>query len=182
MSRDDDWYPGVWPRNIDVHDEACAESSYSFARFRSQRVPGLVMRRGSALYGTVLDVGESGRVILEEYAMVTSAYLCCDVEIHVGPHVMISWGAVLMDHYRGLKSALQADRRVSGGIRTPRPIRLERNCWVGFEACVLPGVTIGENSIVGARAVVFSDVPPNAIAVGNPARIIERPNCERAFG
>jgi len=171
MSREDDWYPGTWPGNIEVHEEACAESSYSFARFRSLREPGLVMRRGSALYGSVLDVGETGRIILDEYAMVTSAYLCCDAEIHIGPHVMISWGAVLMDHYRQRRLA---DLGTSADAKDARPIRLERNSWIGFEACVLPGVTIGENSIVGARAVVSRDVPPNAIAVGNPARIIER--------
>jgi acetyltransferase-like isoleucine patch superfamily enzyme len=59
--------------------------------------------------------------------------------------------------------------------QTPaRPIRVERNVWIGFDCCVLPGVTIGEGSIVGARSVVAQDVPPYTIVAGNPARMIRR--------
>jgi acetyltransferase-like isoleucine patch superfamily enzyme len=53
-----------------------------------------------------------------------------------------------------------------------RPIRIGRNVWIGFDACVLPGVTIGEGSIVGARSVVFADVAPWTLVAGNPARVI----------
>jgi acetyltransferase-like isoleucine patch superfamily enzyme len=51
---------------------------------------------------------------------------------------------------------------------------IEQNVWIGFEACVLPGVTIGEGSIVGARAVVCEDVPPYTVVGGNPARFIRQ--------
>ena len=52
------------------------------------------------------------------------------------------------------------------------PITLEDNVWLGGSVVVCPGVTIGENSIVGAGAVVTRDIPANSIAVGNPARVI----------
>ncbi|HYT29816.1 MAG TPA: acyltransferase, partial [Actinomycetota bacterium] len=52
------------------------------------------------------------------------------------------------------------------------PIVLERNVWVGGQAAVLPGVRIGENSVVGFRAVVTGDVPPNVVVAGNPARVV----------
>jgi len=131
------------------------------------------MRRGAALYGAILDVRERGRVILDECAMVTSAYLCCDSEIYIGPYAMVAWGAVLLGSYRS-PSGLQPDQAKDVTSEEGRPIRLERKCWVGFEACILPGVTVGEGAIVGARAVVASDVPPYALAVGNPARIVGR--------
>ncbi|MBN2158188.1 MAG: acyltransferase [Spirochaetes bacterium] len=54
------------------------------------------------------------------------------------------------------------------------PIVLERGAWVGDSAIVCKGVTIGENSIVGAGAVVTRDVPPNVIVAGNPARIVKK--------
>ena len=54
-----------------------------------------------------------------------------------------------------------------------RPIRLCGNVWIGAGAIVLPGVTVGENAIVGAGAVVTRDVPPNAVMGGNPARLIK---------
>jgi maltose O-acetyltransferase len=53
-----------------------------------------------------------------------------------------------------------------------RPIRIERNAWLGRNVIVLCGVTIGTNSVVAAGAVVTSDIPPNTLAGGNPARVI----------
>ena len=53
------------------------------------------------------------------------------------------------------------------------PITLEDNVWLGGSVVVCPGVTIGENSIIGAGAVVTRDIPANCIAVGNPARVIK---------
>ena len=53
-----------------------------------------------------------------------------------------------------------------------KPIVVADNVWLGGGAIVLPGVTIGENTVVGAGAVVTKDLPPNVVAVGNPARII----------
>lgn len=57
-------------------------------------------------------------------------------------------------------------------LESASPITLEDNVWLGGGVIVLPGVTIGENSIVGAGAVVTSDIPADSIAVGNPARVV----------
>lgn len=53
-----------------------------------------------------------------------------------------------------------------------RPILIRRNAWIGACSVVLPGVTIGENAIVGAGSVVTHDVPADTIVAGNPARVI----------
>lgn len=50
------------------------------------------------------------------------------------------------------------------------PIRIGADCWVAADAFVGPGVTIGDRTVVGARSCVFKDLPPDVIAVGNPAR------------
>lgn len=62
----------------------------------------------------------------------------------------------------------------AGNIRTvmTKGIHIKKNAWVGARVSILPGVTIGENAIVGTGAVVTKDVPDNAIAVGNPAHVI----------
>lgn len=52
------------------------------------------------------------------------------------------------------------------------PIRLGKNVWVGDSALVMKGVTIGDNSVIGAYSVVSKDVPANTIVAGNPARVI----------
>lgn len=55
-----------------------------------------------------------------------------------------------------------------------RPVHLKRNCWIGAGASILPGVTVGENAVVGAGAVVTKDVEANTVVAGNPARVIRR--------
>ena len=54
------------------------------------------------------------------------------------------------------------------------PIVLERNCWIGAGSIVLPGVTVGEDSVVGAGSVVTRDVEPRTVVAGSPARVIRR--------
>jgi acetyltransferase-like isoleucine patch superfamily enzyme len=55
----------------------------------------------------------------------------------------------------------------------PAPIVIKRNAWIGAGATILPGVTVGENAVVAAGAVVTSDVPPNTIVGGVPAKFIK---------
>jgi len=54
------------------------------------------------------------------------------------------------------------------------PVTIGRNVWIGVKATIMPGVTIGDNSIIGANAVVTKDVPENSVAVGVPARVVKQ--------
>ena len=56
------------------------------------------------------------------------------------------------------------------GIEWGRPIRIGRNVWIGGGAIILPGVTVGDDALIGAGSVVTRDVPAGATVVGNPAR------------
>jgi acetyltransferase-like isoleucine patch superfamily enzyme len=53
-----------------------------------------------------------------------------------------------------------------------KPIVIEDNVWIGADVTVLPGITIGKNSIIGAASVVTKNVPPNTIMVGSPAKAV----------
>ena len=57
-------------------------------------------------------------------------------------------------------------------LEAAEPITIEDNVWLGGGVIVCPGVTIGRNTVIGAGSVVTKDVPPNVVAVGNPARVI----------
>lgn len=54
-----------------------------------------------------------------------------------------------------------------------KPIIIKKNAWIGAAATILPGVTIGENSVIAAGAVVSKDIPDNVVAGGIPAKIIK---------
>ena len=56
------------------------------------------------------------------------------------------------------------------------PVRIGRNCWLGANVVVVPGVSIGDNVVVGAGSVVTKDLPSNVVAVGNPCRILREVN------
>lgn len=58
-------------------------------------------------------------------------------------------------------------------LQWARPIKVEDNVWICSNVVVLAGVTIGENSVVGAGSVVTKDIPPNTFAVGNPCKVVK---------
>ena len=180
-----DWYPGTIPDNVVIDDTAYVETSFSFYLFRSTQPGGVIYRRGASTYlGTMFDVGPRGRVELGEYALVHGARIICDAEVIIGDYALVSWNVVFMDTYRLPFAASERRKelervpahplRVATAEGTAQPIRLERNVWVGFDACLLPGVTVGEGSVIGAKSVVTQSVPPFTVVAGNPARIIRQ--------
>ena len=58
------------------------------------------------------------------------------------------------------------------GLQFNVDVKICSNVWIGAGAIIMPGITVGENSVVGAGSVVTKDVPPNTVVVGNPARVL----------
>lgn len=87
--------------------------------------------------------------------------------ITLGNGVMLAHGAYITDSdWHGLYDRIDRDPEVT-------PVVLEDNVWVGDRATVLKGVTIGENSVVAAGAIVTRDVPADVVVAGNPARVVK---------
>ena len=80
----------------------------------------------------------------------------------VGPNVMISTATHPLDPIER--------RKTEYGV----PIKIGNNVWLGGNVSVLPGVSIGDNSVIGAGSVVNCDIPKNSVAVGNPCRVIKK--------
>ncbi len=184
-----DWYPGTIPDNVVLDDTAYIETTYSFSLYHSKAPVGLRMGRCASAYNdTVFDVGPRGRVSFGECALAVGVRIICDAEVEIGDYTLMSWNVILMDSYRVPFNPAERRRVLTQALlRSPRPleveaparpIRIGRAAWIGFDVCILPGVTIGDGSIVGARSVVMDDVPPYTIVAGNPAHVIRRLDTE----
>jgi maltose O-acetyltransferase len=87
--------------------------------------------------------------------------------ISIGDHCQVGPGVQLLTATHPVDPKLRRS-----GAESAAPISVGPNVWLGGAAIVCPGVTIGENSVIGAGSVVTKDVPPNVVAAGNPCRVI----------
>lgn len=94
-----------------------------------------------------------------------------DTHIYVGDNVMFGPNVIVCSATHPISIEL---RRKQAEYNLP--VHIENNVWIGGGVFVMPGVTIGENSIIGANSVVTKDIPPNVIAVGNPCKILREIN------
>ncbi len=111
------------------------------------------------------------------------------VNIHLGDEVFMNYGCVILDCARveiGAKTLLGPAVQIYTAIHpldpkqradfleTAKPVTLGRNVWVGGGAILLPGVSIGDNAVIGAGSVVTRDVPADCLALGNPAKVVKQ--------
>lgn len=90
-----------------------------------------------------------------------------DTHVYVGDGVMFAPNVTIATATHPISPKLREK-----GYQYNLPVHIGKNCWLGAGVTVLPGVTIGENTVVGAGSVVTKDLPPNVIAVGNPCRVL----------
>jgi len=122
------------------------------------------------------------------YVFIESGFECVfGKNIHFKGMAMINYGCTFLDSNiitighcaligPGCKlictnHALDGEERLKG-LFNDKPITIEENVWLGANVTVLPGVTIGKNSVVGAGSIVTKDIPENVIAVGNPCKVL----------
>ena len=90
-----------------------------------------------------------------------------DTHIYIGDCTMLGPNVVLATAGHPIDPELRAR-----GLQYNMPVRIGRNCWLGAGVIVMPGVTIGDNVVIGAGSIVTKDIPSNVVAVGNPCRIL----------
>lgn len=128
-----------------------------------------------------------GKPVDASFGMFPPFYTDCGKNITVGKNVFINTGCrfqdqggirigdhVLIGHNVVLATLNHDFAPYNRATMHPAPIHIEDRVWIGANATVVPGITIGENSIVAAGAVVTKDVPPNTIVGGVPAKVLKR--------
>jgi acetyltransferase-like isoleucine patch superfamily enzyme len=89
--------------------------------------------------------------------------------VSIGRECVIADRVMLIDFDHGV---VEVDRPIRLQGIYKRDVRVGNNVWIGYGACILRGVTVGDNAIVGANSVVSKDVPANAVAAGAPVRVL----------
>ena len=89
--------------------------------------------------------------------------------VSIGRECVVADRVMLIDFDHG---ASESERPVRLQGIYKRDVRIGHNCWIGYGACILRGVTVGDNAIIGTSAVVTRDVPDNAVVGGAPARVL----------
>lgn len=127
-----------------------------------------------------------GKEVDESFLLIPPFYTAGGVDISVGRNVFVNQNCTFYD-LGGLDiaddvmigpnvSLITTGHPIEPSQRrdfvVAKPIVIERNVWIGAGATIIGGVTVGENSVVGAGSVVTKDVPPNTLVGGNPARVI----------
>lgn len=90
-----------------------------------------------------------------------------DTHIYVGDNTMFAPNVILASAAHPVLPELR-----ERGYQYNAPVRIGKNCWLGAGVIVLPGITIGDNSVIGAGSVVTKDIPANAVAYGNPCKVV----------
>ncbi len=107
--------------------------------------------------------------------------------VHFGDYVYANFGLTLVDDthiYVGDRTKFGPNVVIATGghpilpelrmkgLQYNMPVHIGKNCWLGAGVLVMPGVTIGDNTVIGAGSVVTKDIPANVVAVGNPCKVL----------
>ena len=181
---EDDWWPKPIPLNVHFGDGFYCESAQMFRQFRSRHPRALVIGDHVSCYaGCSFALGEEGLCSVGDFTLLNGALIMAHERVEIGSHCLISWqvGIADSDFHPLAPAARREDAEALAPYlenRPPRPpigtapVVICDNVWIGMNAIVLKGVTIGENSVVAAGSVVAKDVPPNTVVAGNPAVLV----------
>jgi acetyltransferase-like isoleucine patch superfamily enzyme len=120
-------------------------------------------------HGTKIRVHEGECEIGAKTVLGQECTISAFQHVSIGRECIVADRVMLIDFDHGVVEVERAIRQQ--GIYK-RDVRVGSNCWIGYGACILRGVTIGDNAVIGSNSVVSKDVPANAVAAGAPVRVL----------
>ena len=138
--------------------------------FEIGRDAKVVLGRWSWLgHGTKIRVHEGVVSIGAKSVLGQECTISCFQHVSIGRECIIADRAMMIDFDHG---TVEVERPIREQGIYKRDVRIGHNVWIGYGACILRGVSVGENSVIGTSAVVTKDVPANAVVAGVPASVI----------
>ncbi|MBQ6930995.1 MAG: sugar O-acetyltransferase [Clostridia bacterium] len=171
----DIYYPSG--EEIMTEQLACLDKLYDFNSTR----PSELDKRAQLLKEMFAEIGEDcyiepplhanwagknvhfGKAVYANFGLT----LVDDTHIYVGDNTMFAPNVVVATAGHPINPELRAK-----AYQYNMPVHIGKNCWLGAGVLVMPGVTIGDNTVIGAGSVVTKDIPANVVAYGNPCRVI----------
>lgn len=176
-----DWWQEAIPGNVDFGEGFYCESAQVFRHLKSKAPHAVRIGNHVSVYaGCSFAIGVNGSCAIGNFTLLNGALIMAEEQIEIGSHCLISWNVGIADSdFHPLESAQRRidahalapffkDRPARPPLRTA-PVMIGDNVWIGMNAVILKGVTIGENSVVAAGSVVTKSVEANTVVAGNPA-------------
>ena len=183
---EEDWWPHPIPPNIEFGDGFYCESAQVFKKLVSKKPGAVVFGKHVSCYaGCSFAIGENGKCTVGDFTLLNGALVMAEERIDIGSYCLVSWNVGIADSdFHPLEPAQRLidaqalapyfkDRPPRPQLKTA-PVKIGNNVWIGMGAVILKGVTIGDNSVVAAGAIVTRSVPANTIVAGNPAAAVKK--------
>ena len=183
-----DWFPQELPDNVVIGKRSWCYSSFACLHYRSRRPCGVRVGHDSGVYhGTFFDLGPDGEVEIGNYCTLVGAIISTNAKVVIRDYAFLAHEVVLADSFAakpyganaGIFAGEDRDGQPAGKGAGAPVIEIGENSWIGARAVLLAGARVGENAIVGAAAVVDFEVPADSIVAGNPARVIGSGFCPK---
>ena len=188
---DGDWWTEPIPPSVEFGEGFYCESAQIFRHLRNKKAGAVMIGNHVSCYaGCSFAVGANGQCTIGDFTLLNGALIMAEDKIEIGSHCLISWNVGIADSdFHPLEPAQRLiDAQALAPFfkgRPPRPklktipVKIADNVWIGMNAVILKGVTIGENSVVAAGSVVTKSVPPDTVVAGNPAVVVKKFGIEK---
>lgn len=175
---------GPLPTNVVLSEGTLVTGERAFKRFHSRRTPALVIGRNCTIDNVQFALGEEATVAIGDHCYLSNVVMLAELEVVIGSYVVIGWNATIADTdfhpiapAERIADAIALSPLSEGRDRPPierRRVVIEDDVWIGPNAAVLKGVTIGQGAWIEPGSVVTRDVRPGSRVLGNPAHEAER--------
>jgi acetyltransferase-like isoleucine patch superfamily enzyme len=176
-----DWCNFPIPANMEVGSNTVIDSSSCFKKFFSKKPLGLKIGSNVTIESADFATERNGVIEIGDYSYISFASIVSNLRITIGKYVYIGFGVTIVDtDFHPVDPAARMKDTIAistVGDRSKRPefislpVNIEDDVWIGYNATILKGVTIGKGSIIQPGSVVSKSVPPYSVVSGNPGRI-----------